>query len=277
MKINYYKEKFEIFKNNPKKFWKILNEATDDIKQKNQSITEIKLNNGNILHDKINIANEFNIHFSTIGNKIIDNLKKQSLNLDKSNKKINNSMFLDPITENEISSIVKNLKNDVAPGIDGIQNYTLKTIIKFIAKPMTYIFNLCFTQGIFPSDLKNGIIVPIHKSDKKNDLNNYRPITLLPAFSKIFEKCINHRLLKHLRINNIISKNQFGFQKNVSTDDALFSVTGKIIKELDVGNKVLGIFLDLQKAFDTVSHKLLLEKLYDIRIGGIVFYLFESF
>ena len=117
------------------------------------------------------------------------------------------STFLDPIIHDEISSIVKNLKTDVAPGIDGIQNYTLKIIrpITFIGKPMTYIFNLCFTQGIFPSDLKNGIIVPIH---------NYRLITLLPAFSKIFEKCINHRLLKHLRINNIISKNQFGFKKN---------------------------------------------------------------
>ena len=136
---------------------------------------------------------------------------------------------------------------------------------------------MCISQGVFPSALKHAIVVPIHKTGDKSNLKNYRPISLLPCLSKLFEKCIKNRLINFLEKNNLLHENQFGFRRNLCTNDAIMSVTSKLIQELDAGNKCLGIFLDLQKAFDTVSHNVLLDKLDKMGIRGIALKLFSSY
>lgn len=279
MKANYYRFKFQEYRHDPRKFWQTINEATDINCDNNYKITEILKQDNLLIKDKKDITNAFNNYFSNIGHVITDSKKNHSNHITN----IGNlgeapaTMFLTPVTENEILDSVKTLKNNVAPGIDKITNNLLKSIIQYISKPIVHVLNLCLTQGIFPDVMKQAVVVPIHKSGKKNDMNNYRPISLLPSLSKIFEKCIKNRLVNFLEKHKLLCNNQYGFRNNISADDAIMNVTGKIIKEIDAGHKCLGVFLDLRKAFDTVNHNLLLKKLSALGIRGIGLDLFKSY
>lgn len=113
-------------------------------------------------------------------------------------------------------------------------------------------------QSIFPDNLKVAVIKPIFKAGDRKNLNNYRPISLPNNFAKILEKIIKIRLISFPEKNKLLSKNQYGFRPGIGTEDALFSTTQFIFNELDNSNKVIAIFLDLKKAFDTVNHKILL-------------------
>lgn len=124
-----------------------------------------------------------------------------------------------------------------------------------------YIFNLCLFSGVFPDYFKHSIIHPIHKSDSRDCVENYRPISVLTALSKIFEKLLNSRLMNFLIQENILSDSQFGFQPKKSTQDAVTRLTNHIVSHVDQKKKCIGTFLDLTKAFDTVSTEILLQKL----------------
>jgi hypothetical protein len=122
-------------------------------------------------------------------------------------------------------------------------------------------------EGIFPDKLKYATIVPIHKKGNKNLVSNYRPISILTSINKIFEKVMYNRLLKHLNEKSILSKHQFGFRENKETDNATYSLISGILDSLNKKMQVSGIFYELEKAFDCVSHEILLTKLryYDIK------------
>lgn len=150
------------------------------------------------------------------------------------------------------------MRNASATGSDNLSVLTLKHVKNFIAVPLTHIFNRCLLSGIFPEALKTAIITPIHKANDRKCVGNYRPISILSHISKLLEKCIKSRLMKYLQNNNLISKNQFGFQPRLSTQDAILDVTSKIYESLGTSKKSLVIFLDLAKAFDTVDHNILL-------------------
>ena len=124
-----------------------------------------------------------------------------------------------------------------------------------------HLINLCLTHGVFPSALKIAVVKPVFKSGDKKSLTNYRPISILPYLSKLLEKIIHLRIMSFLNKSNILSSCQFGFQKNKSTLMPLLLLQENITKALENGNVVCGIYLDLKKAFDTVDHAILLEKL----------------
>ena len=130
-----------------------------------------------------------------------------------------------------------------------------------ISKQLTEIFNLSFSTGSFPSSLKVAKVIPVHKKDSKLLHPNYRPISLLSNIDKIIEKLMHKRLIMFLEQHKILFSQQFGFRQNLSTNYALISLTKTIRKALDDGDYACGIFVDLKKAFDTVDHNILIQKL----------------
>ena len=138
-------------------------------------------------------------------------------------------------------------------------------------------YNLSFSEGVFPCELKVAKICPLYKAGNPSIFSNYRPISLLTIFAKIFESLMYKRLLSFLKKNNILYKYQFGFQKNHSTYMALIIMLDNITKALENGEYAVGIFLDFQKAFDTVDHTILLDKMVTYGIRGIVHDWFVSY
>jgi hypothetical protein len=146
-----------------------------------------------------------------------------------------------------------------------------------IAKPLTILFNLCMQQGKFPHLLKISKVLPIHKSGTSSDPNNYRPIALQSTFSKIFERIIKRRLESFFLQHNLLNKYQYGFRPRSSTTKALMDFTQTIDRNKNENRHTIAIFLDLRKAFDTVSHSILLAKMENYGCRGITKELFKSY
>ena len=136
------------------------------------------------------------------------------------------------------------MKNS-SPGYDEIPASILKQCIDTYIDPLTYLINLSINQGIFPSELKIAKVIPIYKSDDKQLVRNYRPISVLPFFSKICEIFFSNHLLNFIDSNNILYDNQFGFRKNHSTTHAIITLVERVSKALDTGKIVVGVYLDL--------------------------------
>ena len=158
--------------------------------------------------------------------------------------------------------------------LDGISSKLLKAISYEIERPLAHIFSLSLSTGIFPEKLKSTRVIPIHKSGDTTNCDNYRPISLVNAFSKILEKIVSTKLTNHLQQNNLIYEHQYGFLKGKSTEHALIHITNKIGQALNENKYCVGIFLDLKKAFDVVPHSIKLEKL---GITGTALAWFESY
>ena len=129
----------------------------------------------------------------------------------------------------------------------------------------------------FPDPLKIVKVIPIHKNGSTQDMNNYRPISLLSIFDKIMEKIMHNRLYHFLEVNNILYSKQFGSRKNNSTMNALINITEKIKESIDKGKYGCGIFIDLRKAFDTVNHDILLLKMEHYGVRASTLQWFKSY
>ena len=152
--------------------------------------------------------------------------------------------------------INKYLQNK-ATGPSSIPLKLLHIVADLIVFPLCHIINMSFSKGVFPEKLKIGKVVPIHKGGSTQDINNFRPISLLSIFDKIIEKIMHRRLYDFLEHQSILFENQFGFRKNNSTTYALMEITEKIKESIDSGQFGCGIFIDLKKAFDTVNHDII--------------------
>ena len=181
---------------------------------------------------------------------------------------------MSPTSVDEIHEIIQNFKNDKA---SDISISVLKKCSGFISGKLSRFINNFMNDGCFPEILKIGKITPIYKKDDPQRLGNYRPISVLPIFSKIFEKVIYSRLYSFLSSMNVIYRMQFGFRKSHSTSHAINHSVEKILTEVEKKRHVIGIFIDLSKAFDTIDHKKLLIKLEHYCIRGICHKLMISY
>lgn len=202
-------------------------------------------------------------------------IKPTILNVPSSQKNMN-SIFLSPVTGDEIAKIMKSLKNKHSVGEDGIPI----TLLKRLPNLFLVFAKLCnemLEKGFFPDILKTGVIKFKHKGGAKDQLSNFRQLTILNAISKIFEKVILTRLNSFIKKNSLISCSQFGFQENLSTEDAILALTKKTQESLADGNLVLAMSIDIASAFDSVPHDTLLNKLESKGFRGQCLTLLRSY
>lgn len=274
-KKNYEKQEIVNAKDNKKKLWEVIKDISGQKKQVDYS-TCLLTNN------KIRSINEVNSYFASVGKNLAEPLNTLNAsdvaykNFVHPNSPKNSLVFL-PTDILEVQQIIITLKNRCAAGLDQISNTIIKRYMKLLAEPITHICNLALKNGIFPDAFKIALIKPIHKGGDKDRVVNYRPISILPSLSKILEKIMNRRLINFLEANDLLSSSQFGFRRERSTSDAVHELTEFIISNLDVKHKCLAVFLDLAKAFDTVSIPILVTKLEAIGVRGHPLKLFTDY
>ena len=277
----YFIKKLESNEGNMKETWKIINEAANRVTKQKKCfpIEEWQNSKGEVQSEK-EVANILNNYFSTVGAELASKIPKPSKKPEyKTNRYTNpaRSIFLFKIEENEILKITQTMRGGTAPGPDELPPQAIKDIIELIATPLTHLFNLSITRGIFPQAFKVAKVVPLFKKGVTTDPANYRPISLINVIAKIFEKLLKTRLVKFLEENNVIDSHQFGFQNRISTQDALFKVTEEMYHKLDQGEKVVLTCLDVAKAFDSISKTTLAEKMEKTGIRGLALSLFMSY
>ncbi len=261
-----------------KSTWKILNEITNRNRRRIEYTKEF-LSGEKLINDGKEIANCFNNFFTNIGpslakkNKCPKNISYTHYLGDNLKK----SMYLNPASEEEIINIVSKFSNKQSCGHDGISMSTVKSIIHSISDPFTCICNKSFQTGIFPDEMKIAKIVPLFKTGNRKEFSNYRPVSILPQFSKILEKLFYNRLVSFVKINEVLYKSQYGFREKHSTGLALMELMEEITSNLDNGFMTTGVFIDLKKAFDTIDHPILIQKLNHYGVRGIALNWIENY
>ena len=213
-------------------------------KRKYKPVCKKFKHNDQVIENGHDIANRFNRFFVNVGSTLANKIPVSNecpLDFMKFN---NASVFgVTQVEESEIVNIISNF-NDSAAGWDEFKPKVIKSIKHSVKIPLAHISNLSFTSGSFPKELKVANIVPIFKADDEMVFTNYRPVSVLPVFSKLLERLMYNRLIDYINENQILYKYQFGFQKGKSTYMALIVLLDKISAALDNGDYVIGVFLD---------------------------------
>ena len=268
----YYSQYFEKNITKSSEIWKGIRSLVN-IKSSSKDKISLLDENNNLINDEIEIVNKFNDYFVSIGSLIESKIPTSIGTFCEylKNIKCSESFYLEPTSPFEISNIIDSLDINKSTGPNSLPVYILKIMKEFFSKWLSIIINMSFEVSIFPDFLKVAKVVPLHKKDSRLNYENYRPISLLSVFSKIFEKTIYKRMYAYLEKKNLIYHNQYGFRSNYSTNHALTNLTEYIKSSLDDNKYVCGIFVDLEKAFDTVNHDILIKKLYHYGFrGGLI-------
>ena len=277
-KQNHYRNYFAANLKNSKNVWKGISELVNMRKRKVSKDITIEINNTIEKDPKIQ-ADAFNEFFTTIAEKVRNNLPKNPKNFQRFlRNRSQNSLFFAPITGIEVSKTISSLDYSKATGPNSIAMQILKAVLPEISNILAAIFNISLTTGKFITSLKIVKVIPIFKNKGSPlEVSNYRPISLLSNIDKILEKLVHERLTRYLEKNKFIFNRQFGFRKKHSTQHNLIAFTELIRAKLDEGNFSCGIFLDLMKAFDTVDHSILIRKLEHYGIRGELNKWFQSY
>ena len=246
----YYQSQIEANKHNIRRTWLVIKQAIYQ-KRSSSSGSDKFYDNGSdngITNDPAVNANAFNNYFVNIGPILLSKIPEKGTQYRKYMPKGNEySLFLLPATDKEVKNIIKQFK-DGASGRDGITSLSLKLVSDDIAKPITRIVNLSFSQGVFPNELKISLVSPLYKAKDPMFFSNYRPISLLSTFSKILERLMYNTLSDFLDKYKILNKYQFGFKRKHSTYIALINLLENLTKALENEESAIGIFLDLSKS-----------------------------
>ena len=271
----YYQNSFNKHTSNCRKTWQTINELTSR-KSGKPSVASLKVN-GLTITNSLELSNEFNNHFANIGPKLASEINCDSGSYQRYLTVTDKRFKLQPTNPNKVFSLLNKLDKSKATGLDKISARIVRECADLICVPICDIFNQSISQGIFPDDWKYARVTPLYKQGDRGDVNNYRPISVIPIVAKVFERIVYEQLYAYLEEHDILCQNQSGFRANHSTVTALLEATDSWAYNIDNG-KINGvIFLDLKKAFDTVDHQILLSKLSYYGIHGKSFKWFQSY
>ena len=262
-----------------KNTWKGIKNILSLGNKNHSQITQIDYK-GKSISSNPEIADAFNDFFTNVGPKLDELIP---INKGHRNPKyylktqVPYSLLLSPTNPQEICDIINTLDDSKSTGTCTIPTRLIKVARAQISIPFSEICNLSFQEGISPEKNKIAKLIPIHKKGSIKDVNNYRPISLLPTFSKIMEKLVANRLNTYLELHNLIYPDQYGFRSGCSTTHSLISITENIKKTIEEKTFGCGVFIDLKKAFDTVSHDILLQKMEHYGIKDMALAWFKSY
>ena len=270
---DYFKENFS----NLKKIWTGIREIVN-INEKNTQGIPTKLIKDNIeVSDTKQMADVFNKYFSTICINTANSTASNSNPLKYMNYSFQESFFLSPVTTYEIELEISRINVSKTTGPFNIPSSLLKFLHSCLARPLELLYNCPFSTGTVPDKFKIAQVIPVFRNGSQTCVNNYTPISLLSVFNRILEKLMYGRLIKYVENKKILFENQFGFRSGHSTTQAVTLIIDKIQKAIENKCYSCGISLDLTKAFDTVNHLILTQKLECYGVRGIVNDWFKSY
>ena len=269
-KQNYHKTLLNESCNDPNRFWNAIKKLFPG-KSNNPPPPTFTLNS-KVTTDSTLIANGFCKYFSNVVSQLkssVFKLKDCIWTQHKTVSPVTKNVFkFSKVSPIYIEKLLSNLNRKKSTGLDEIPPSMLKDCSSVIAVPLATIINLSMSTGVYPTDWKRSKLIPVYKSGSNNDIENYRPISVIPAISKIAEKVIHSQLSSYFEKNNLLHDDQFGFRRLRSTEHAAIQFTDNIKKKVNEGKLVGSIFIDLTKAFDTLNHSKLILKLNSYGIKG---------
>lgn len=262
-KKNFYEMQFKEAANNMKQTWDIINCVIQ--KGKKEHNLPSKFHDEFKSYDNIqSISEGFNDFFVNVGPKLSGKIQTSNVHFETYlGEPVRQSFTFQKVSKEIILSTVNMLKGKKSSAEDNISTELMKEIVPYLLDPLEYLYNLSLKSGFIPTDFKCAKIIPIFKSGEKCKFDNYRPISILPSFSKLLEKIISIQMFKYLDKFQILCPQQFGFRKNRNTSQSCIKLLNLIYDNINkpVSEYTLCIFLDLRKAFDTVNFDILLKKL----------------
>ena len=268
-KASHYSNKFMACKNDGKQTWKAINELLD--KSKSTDCLPDYINyNGKKISSTLDILDGLNSHFSSVGARVSNSIgQTHTKHTDYLREIIDSRFEFRTVELSEVNNIIKNdLKDKKSSGHDKISSHIVKKLKDVLCAPLTYLINQSISTGLFPHSLKTAKVKALFKKGDIHDPGNYRPISLLPAFSKIFEKALLKQLVDYFDRNLLLYSSQYGFRKAHSTEHAILELMDKINLLMDKGKSPFSIFIDLSKAFDCLDHGILIDKIKHYGVTG---------
>ena len=273
-KCKYYKGKFDNFKNDMRKTWKNIN----NLLQNKMKARKIHMHlNGTQYNNDSDISNAFSRYFSEISGELINSVQPTNVGFESFlGPSLLNSFYVEPTTSHEVKDIINSLKSKGAP-ISEIPAKIYKSISEEISPCLSGLINLSFKIGEFPDCLKTARVVPIFKDGDPSNITNYRPISTLPFISKIYEKIMFKRLNSFFSKYSILNSSQYGFREKMRTEDGLIDFCSYLYDSIDLDKYCMCTYVDFKKAFDTVSHDVLLAKLEHFGVRGRALQWFHTY
>ena len=276
-KTTYYNNEFEKYQNDIRKCWQTINCILNRDRNSNNFPSYIKVDGKKVTSHQ-DIVDNFNNYFTSVGESLAAKIPRAKKSYDTYLKDtIASSFSFKLVEQKEIDSIITKFKAKTSSGMDGISMKLLKLIKVPLVPCLTILVNQSLTTGIFPSDFKIAKVTPLIKKPNILDIDNFRPISLLASISKVVEKCVFNQLYSYFEKNNLLYGSQYGYRDKHSTELACLELVDKVMHHLDQGETPFCFFLDLSKAFDTLDHKILLNKLKYYGVVGTSLKWFNSY